>query len=489
MVLLYSGLLALVLVSYQSYGLRAHAGFQVAHLLPLLLGGLLLGRAALWWGLGILLIALMIGAGVDLSGGAQLDGSTSEVRAGLMASALTLLVATVMLDRLISASRRALRRSEELAEANARLAREMEERERAQAQLLHAQKLDAVGRMARGIAHDFNNLLGVIVGYAGIARTRDGYGGKPIEGIENAARRGALLTRRLLGLGRSRPRQIEIFDATQAASQAMALFDPLFRDRCAMTFALPERPAWVALDRSEFELALLNLATNARDAMPEGGVFSLSLEIEGGNARLAVRDTGSGMTPEVVARMFEPFFTTKPGDRGSGVGMAIVQQLVADSGGQIEVESAPDCGTTITLHLPLATPPAAFGVGEVVARIVLVEDDPDLRAILDDTLTIEGFEVTAASTATQARALPADPAPVALVLDYRLPDSDGDVLMRELVLRWPDAARLFITSHFPGDAGATAIEGVGALLKPFPPAQLVARLHSLLAESLDSIRT
>lgn len=478
--LLYSGLLALILVSYQSYGLRAHAGFQLAHLLPLLLGGLLLGRAALWGGLAVLLLALSIGAGVDLSGSDRGDAAAAEVRAGLMASALTILVASVMLDRLISASRRALRRSEELADANARLAREMDERERAQAQLLQAQKLDAIGQMARGIAHDFNNILGVIVGYAGIARSRDGYEGKPIDGIESAARRGALLTRRLLGLGRSRPRQVEVFDAAAATSQALTLIEPLFRGRCEVRTTLPPCPLWIALDRSEFELALLNLATNARDAMPEGGVFAVALDGDGDEVRITVSDTGCGMTPEVIARLFEPFFTTKPGESGSGVGMAVVERLISEAGGRIAVDSAPGRGTRITLHIPAATAAAPrAGTINPQARVVLVEDDPELLPILREALLAAGFEVSDAASGAAARALPPAPEPLALVLDYRLPDTEGGPLMQELSARWPRAARLFTTSHLPEGLPHPAIEGIEVLLKPFAPAQLVERIRAL----------
>ncbi len=478
-VLLYSGLLALILASYQSYGLRAHAGFQVAHLLPLLLGGLLLGRSALWWGLGVLLAALVIGAGVDLAGGEQPGAASTEVRAGLMASALTFLVASVMLDRLISASRRALRRSEELYLVNARLAREMEERERTQIQLLHAQKLDAIGQLARGIAHDFNNILGVIVGYADLARSRDGYDGKPIAGIENAARRGALMTRRLLGLGRRQSRQTQRFDAVMAVEHAMTLIDPLFRGRCETRISLPSQPLWVELDRSEFELALLNLATNSRDAMPAGGGFSLTLDAQEDEVRLTVADTGHGMTPEVIARVFEPFFTTKPGDRGSGIGMAIVERLVADAGGRIMIDSAPGAGTAITLHLPRAAPPVAdVPSNGASARVVLVEDDPELQTILCDALTAAGLEVASAACGAEARAISQALDPQALVLDYRLPDVDCNVLMDELAARWPQAARFLITSHLPAELHETTIEDIEVLHKPFPPHWLADRIRA-----------
>ncbi len=474
--LVFCGLLGLILLSYQRHGLGMHAGFQVAHLLPLLLGGLLLGRKALWSGLLVLLVALFVGAGVDLARDDQPELARSGIRDGLMLSALTFLVATVMLDRLISASRRALRRSEELTLANARLAREMDEREQAQQQLLQAQKLDALGQMARGIAHDFNHILGVIVGYAGIARSRDGYDGKPIDGIENAARRGALMTRRLLGLGRHQARIVEVFEAGESARQAMTLIEPLFRGRAEVCLELPDQPLHVALDRNELELALLNLATNARDALADGGLCRIVVDSHEGMVRLAIHDSGCGMSPEVQERIFEPFFTTKPGDSGSGVGMPVVHRLVDDAGGRIEVHSAPGEGTMVALLLPVAD--AGSEVREALPHgfgVLLVDDDAELRGILAAALRRAGCEVVEAASGRAACALEPAFLPQALVLDYRLPDTDGLALMAALAKRWPRARRVLITSHLP-DGVDPAAQGAELLRKPFRPGELLARL-------------
>ena len=473
--LVFAGLLALIVLSYQVYGLRMHTGFQVAHLLPLLLGGLLLGRAALWWGLGVLLGALLLGASVDISRAAQVGLVRGEVQSTLVLSGLTFLVATVMLDRLIAASRRAMRRSEELGVAYRKLASEMAEKERTQAQLLQSQKLDALGRLAGGIAHDFNNILGVIVGYVGIARSSDGYDGAPIEGIENAARRGAMMTRRLLGLGHNRARQVERFDACVAVRRAMGLIEPLFRGRVQVVLALPDAPMPVRLDRDEFELALLNLATNARDAMPDGGVFRLALDEDGGMVRIVVADTGCGMPPEVAARIFEPFFTTKPHDRGTGIGMAVVRRLIDDAQGRIEVDSTPGEGTRIILLLPLADPGENTPRRELSGvRVLLVEDDPQLRPLLAQALGAAGCRVTAAGDGAQAM----DEAermdtPHVLVSDYRLPDTDGIALLHRLAVRWPQTARILITSHSADDMPLLDERDIALLTKPFAPEHLL----------------
>ena len=159
----------------------------------------------------------------------------------------------------------------------------------------------------------------------------------------------------------------------------------------------------VRLDRDEFELALLNMATNARDAMPDGGSFRLSVDELDGMARIVVADTGCGMPADVIEKIFEPFFTTKPHDRGTGIGMAVVRRLIDDAQGRIDVDSAPGQGTRMTLLLPLD------GLGEGAARrdlsgvrVLLVEDDPQLRPLLAQALGTAGCRVTVAEDGTQA---------------------------------------------------------------------------------------
>lgn len=474
--LVFAGLLALIVLSYQVYGLRMHAGFQVAHLLPLLLGGLLLGRAALWWGTLVLFCALLLGASVDMSRAAQASLIRSEVQASLMFSGLNILVATVLLDRLISALRRVMRRSEELGLAYSKLACEMAEKERTQAQLLQSQKLDALGRLAGGIAHDFNNILGVILGYVGIVRSAARYDDAPIDGIENAARRGAMVTRRLLSLGHDRARQVEEFDARLAVYRAMGLIEPLFRGRVSVDVALPAQPMPVRLDREEFELALLNLATNARDAMPDGGHFRLAVDEVQGMVRIVMADSGCGMSTEVVARMFEPFFTTKPEGRGTGIGMAVVWRLVEDAHGRIEVDSTQGQGTRVSLLLPHAgniPPPSGHDVSGV--SVLLVEDDPQLRPLLAQALTTAGCQVVVAEDGAQAmRAAQSMESVRVLVSDYRLPDGDGIALLQRLATTWPAAARILITSHRTDTMPALAEAGIVLLSKPFSPEQLLA---------------
>lgn len=475
--LAYAGLLTLIVLSHQVYGLRSQAGLQIAHLLPLLLGGLLLGRQALWWGWGVLVTAVLLGAWVDRVGGVWTGWGWGEIGSEVVTTMLAFFIATMVLDRLVSASRSALRRSEELDLAYRKLEHEVAEKSDSQAQLMQAQKLEILGRLAGDIAHDFNNLLGVIMGYVGIARSRDGYDGAPIEGIENAARRGAMMTRRLLGLGHRRPRQTEVFDVCQAVRQAVALIEPLFRGGAQVDVRLPEDPVLVRLDRDEFELALLNLGTNARDAMNGPGRFGIVVDVDSmpGIVRITVSDTGCGMTPEVKARVFEPFFTTKPEGRGTGIGMAVVHRLVHGAHGSIEIDSTPGQGTSIVLALPREADATALPAGlDGVRRILLVEDDVELRRLLVDALEGAGHQVCSAGDLAHALELASGLfLPDVVISDLRLPDGDGEKLLQRLGRHWPSTLRILITSHRQDDEPTSADPGIRLLRKPFAVPQLL----------------
>ncbi len=347
-------ILAAMAGSYWIYGLRSQTSVQIAQILPLLIGGVLLGRRAMWLVFAALLPVMVLGAWVDGVQARDTGNLASEGVSALLLSVLNFLMATVVLDRLISSADKAKRRSEKLAALYRQLEREVAEKERSQAQLIQAQKLDAVGRMASGIAHDFNNFLGVILGYVGMARTVDGFESASIDGIEDVARRATAVTRRLLGLTHDRSRRVETFDAVAAIRRAQPLFEPLFGDGQKVRVSLPETPLPVRLDRDEFELSLLNLATNARDAMAGSGEFTIAAQALDGRVQVRVSDNGSGMPEQVAMRVFDPFFTTKAEGKGSGIGLAVVQRVVVEAGGQVELSSELGKGTCVTLWLPLA---------------------------------------------------------------------------------------------------------------------------------------
>lgn len=342
-----------VTASYWRYGLQAQALLQLNHIIPLLFAGLTLGRRAVWITTAGLLVALLAGMVADLRAGVEPD--VQDGLASLMQPGLACLILALILDRLIAKSDHANQRSRELELAFDQLEIEIKAKEQKQAQLIHSQKMDALGQLASGIAHDFNNLLSVILGYAtdpmNVVRSQQAL--DSLDAVEQAARRGSEVTRRLLSLSRDSG-QNTIFDAGVALAELMPLVRSLFAHKTAVSLEVPASAFPVFMDKQEFELAILNIASNARDAMPQGGEFKMTVSADGGRVQVALADTGMGMSPEVSARMFEPFYTTKPEGVGTGIGMAIVLQSIAEAGGNIKVASAPALGTTIRIDLPHA---------------------------------------------------------------------------------------------------------------------------------------
>ncbi|QJX02816.1 hypothetical protein HML84_16950 [Alcanivorax sp. IO_7] len=256
-------------------------------------------------------------------------------------------------------------RRRELEAARRSLKAEKEEREQTMEQLVHVQKVKAIGQLAGGVAHDFNNILGVILGYAQWRERRS----EPAEmlealaGVETAARRGAAISRKLLNFSRQDVAHPEVFDVCEALRGLEGMLRQLFDPRVRIELTLPERALPVRIDRGQFELAVLNVATNARDAMPEGGHFRLSVRLDDDPARVGIElsDTGVGMDEGVRRRIFEPFFTTKGQSSGTGLGLAVVGKVINEAGGEIRVRSRPGAGSRFRLLLPhrsLAAPPA-----------------------------------------------------------------------------------------------------------------------------------
>ncbi|HSX65670.1 MAG TPA: ATP-binding protein, partial [Pseudoxanthomonas sp.] len=421
------GSLLLIGISYQTYGLQAQSGVQMTHLMPLLFAGLLLGRTAVWLTALANAVALAIGAWVDL-GHATNAAAASEVLPNLFLSGMNFLVLAVILDRLILSSQRAIQRSEELNATCLELEYEIEEKERAYERLLHTQRMETIGRLSTGVAHDFNNILSVILGLATpLARQ-----GVPVDailpGIRQAARRGAVVTRRLLSFSRTQAKQVSRFDLVEAIDEMRSLILPMFHEGIEARLDLPAHSLPVEMDRNELELALLNLVGNACDAMPKEGRFTLSVEASDRHALIRMEDTGVGMPPEVLARVFEPFFTTKPKDKGTGIGMAIVHRFIADIGGEVKVDSAPGQGTRICLRLPQAAPGRA---AEQVAAadqlcVLLVASDSGISQLLDATLTTRGYRVIATRHADEAISHVLQFTTIDMVVaDYDIPDTDG----------------------------------------------------------------
>ena len=353
------GVSVAMLLSYLSSGFESNRFEQAIQTVWLVVAGLMVGRRALWLMYGWTVLVFAVGTVVDVRSG-KLPDPAQVLAVDTLIAALVFLFVAVVVDRSVTALRESLRaateRGDALVATNARLTAEIVERERVQSQLVHAQKVEAVGRLAGGVAHDFNHLLALILGYAGRGRQADDPAAmrEALDGVELAARRATAVSRKLLSFARHDPPQAKDFDAGAAvrAVEPMLrqLFDPSVRIRMDVA-----EGAWpVHMDPMQLDLVLLSIAANANHAMPDGGEFHIALRGEDDHrVRLEFGDTGAGMDAEVASRVFEPFFTTKPAGEGTGLGMAVARDLVQAAGGTLVLETAPGAGTRFSLVLPL----------------------------------------------------------------------------------------------------------------------------------------
>lgn len=386
-------------------------------------------------------------------------------------------------------------------------------RRAAEAALARTERMDALGRMTAGVAHDFNNLLAIVIGNLELLEPAVGEGDRPLIGDALAASQlGADLMERLLAFARRGVLAPERLSPAEAVGDAAALLRRTLGPRVTLETRAPEGCPEIEVDRTQLQSALVNLALNARDAMPGGGRLRLvveAVEIDdayiaqeldvapGRHVRLTVADEGEGMDAETRARAFEPFFTTKGAGRGTGLGLAMVYGFVRQSGGHATIYSEPGHGTTVSLYFPAAgasapgaaAPAPALGAlprgrGE---RVLVVEDDAAVRRLSVTRLEALGYVVEAAADGDAALArLARGPAPAAVFTDLVMPGGlSGADLMRHVGRHHPGTAVL-LTS---GSAGTLARDGgrdaPGPLLrKPFRQAELAVRLR----EALDARR-
>lgn len=425
--------------------------------------------------------------------------------AGLMLvmglAALVVIVLAVTQGALRRANRELALRAADLADANAQLQQQMLEREKAEEALRQSQKMEAIGRLTGGIAHDFNNLL--MVASSGIElldRTSDPKRRKTLsEGVRQAVERGAALTRQLLAFSRRSPLRAEVLDLRAHIEGLRFLLERSLREDIEVVLQLPDGLWLTEADPGEMELALLNLAVNARDAMPGGGRLTISAENkpasgDGGDmVLLRVSDTGTGMSEAIASRVFEPFFTTKEVGRGTGLGLSQVYGFARSSGGDVGVQSREGEGTTFTLCLPrsdkplpeTAPRPSATDGKDAVkgsGRLLLVEDDDAVAAGVSHMLSDLGYDhVRAANAAEALRALEADGRFDMVFSDMVMPgDMDGLTLAQEIRRQRPELPVL-LTTGFSEAASSARGEDFALLLKPYGIETLATALHEALA--------
>ena len=389
--------------------------------------------------------------------------------------------------------------------------RDATERRSLEQQVIQAQKMEAVGRLAGGVAHDFNNILTAIGGYTDLLLADlapDDPRREDVDEIHRAADRAAALTQQLLAFSRRQVLQPKVIDLNALVQNVEKLLRRLLGEDVILAAALAPDVGRVRADPGQIEQVIVNLAVNARDAMPGGGRLTIETRnveldavyaaehrtvVPGPYVSIAISDTGTGMSPEVQAHMFEPFFTTKEVGKGTGLGLATVYGIVKQSGGSIWVYSELGHGTTMKVYLPRVDDPADLLRKAAPAdlaslrgteTILLVEDEPAVRAVARQVLTRQGYTVLEAHDGQAALAMVDATRPtIDLVLtDLVMPGMSGRNLADQLVRRFPDVRVLYMSGYTDDAIVRHGMLGTGLayLQKPFRPAALVQKVWEVL---------
>jgi PAS domain S-box-containing protein len=383
------------------------------------------------------------------------------------------------------------------------LARDVTEMRRLEEEYRQAQKMEAIGRLAGGIAHDFNNLLTVILGYADELTSGDTGGAGAAEAVRDAAHRAAELTSQLLAFSRKQVLQPQPTDPNALIEGLERMLRRIIGEDITLRTSLDERAGTILVDRNQLEQVLVNLAVNARDAMPGGGRLTIETKRQtvngtraGGHSVppgryvvISVSDTGTGMSRETASRIFEPFYTTK-GHRGTGLGLAMVHGIVKQSGGDIRVETAPGRGTAFRLMLPTTDQSPAAGAASVTSRqgggetILVIDDEPTIRQLLVTVLRRRGYAVAVCGGIAEARGwLDGHRGDLHLVItDVVMPDGRGQEIADYVHQTRPDTRVLYMSGY--ADHGGVDVarlsEETPFLQKPFTPAVLAQRVRAVL---------
>jgi signal transduction histidine kinase len=354
--------------------------------------------------------------------------------------------------------RRVEQRTRELYEAGERLKAEMLERRAMEDRLRQADKLEAIGRLTGGIAHDFNNLLTVIQGYASLAvdSLPEGVEAKDlIREVLRASERAASLTQQLLAFSRQQVLSPKVLDLNAVVGNLAQMLGRIIGEHIALRLLLDPASPRIRADQGQIEQVIMNLAVNARDAMPQGGTLTLETGLEGETARLCVRDTGEGMDAATLARVFEPFFTTKERGRGTGLGLATVYGIVAQSQGEITARSAPGEGSAFEIRFPASTDalqadpgPGGTAAPAQARTILLVEDEQGVRALFGDVLRRAGHRVLEAGDPDAALGLAAEAPDLDLLLtDVVMPGMSGRQLAERLQAARPGLKVVYMSGY------------------------------------------
>jgi len=398
------------------------------------------------------------------------------------------------------------------------------EREMLTEQLHHSQKMEAVGRLAGSIAHDFNNLLTIIDGYSSliIADPESDETGQNAQEVVEAARKASFITRKLLSFSHKEQTELVVLDLNTSLADTDKMLSRLIGEKVQLITRFSAEPIFVKSDPIQLGQVLMNLAVNARDAMPNGGRITIKTDLHtlddgegqkpgdfpaGTYARISVRDTGQGIDPEKVAQIFEPFFTTKEAGKGTGLGLSIVKTIIKQAGGFIDLNSKLGGGTTFMIYLPIAeeeipileevpvaeaapveseaniTPEAENDSAPAGQTILLVEDDPMIRGLVSHTLEAQGYKVLVADDGWEAVQLARkyEGTINLLFTDVVMPGLGGAELAMAVRELHPEIKLLFMSGYSRVQVTEEGVPPDAALLeKPFTPDKAVSVVYDLL---------
>ncbi|SOE70047.1 PAS domain S-box-containing protein [Burkholderia sp. D7] len=393
-------------------------------------------------------------------------------------------------------------RTHELASVNDRLMKEIHERAKVQAVLVQAQKMEALGQLTGGIAHDFNNLLNVIMGNAELITrvSRDERVQTMAQTVKRATERGAKLTGQLLTFSRSSNLDLKAIDVISMLHGMRDMLTLSLGTGIHFGTRFDVKEAWTDADANQLELAVLNLAINARDAMPDGGLLTIRVSQRtapdeavpsGQYVVIGVSDTGTGIAPELLSRVFDPFFTTKPVGKGTGLGLSQVYGIASQAGGTARIHSEPGEGTTVELWLPLRERVVAkaevAGPGEEITgaheRILVIEDDVDVRTFLVDCLKMLGYTVTEASHGRAGLDRLQTDDPDLLMVDFAMPGTNGLEVIAEAKRSRPQLPVILATGYTDVDVSKDRVDGYSVLRKPFQIGDLARTVKAALTRT------
>lgn len=494
--------------SYGGVSLSAYSFFIFA----ILAAGLLLGGK---WAIGYATISVVYGTVLLYLENQGVISPSLETSMAAFSTITPGFITTAVLVYLyhrdiVKSLRRARRSAAQFAQANEQLTHEITARERVEKQLLQAQKMEAIGRLAGGIAHDFNNLLVPIIGYVDLSLADLDPDSKlyaDLVLVRKAAERAANLTRQILAFSRQQVLKTEVLDLNEVIVDLQKMLHRLIGEDIEIRMSLNPSPCWVQADKGQIEQVLMNLVINARDAMPEGGELILETantlfdedyvekyagELAPGHyAMLAVSDTGCGMDAETQKCIFDPFFTTKESGKGTGLGLATTFGIIKQHQGNIQVYSEPGNGTTFKIYLPKTESPLQTTDSETEdpisicgsETVLVAEDEKMVRELVCETLKAHGYDVIGVDNPADCLEMASGKATVHLLLtDMIMPGMNGKELYQKLVAIHPNCRVLYMSGYTTNVVihGGILDKGINFLQKPFTVYQLVRKARKVL---------